>query len=269
MIYNKKVLITGTTGMLGKQFLSFLKAKNIDTYSLNRKDGNLLDFNFVKNFVLQIKPDIVIHCLADTNLKRCQDEQEKTLLLHCGLTHCLSSFDSKVIYISSSSVIKPNNFYSKTKLLGEKICLLNSEDNLVIRTNIYGTGSSSGKSLFEWAYNNFCNKTQVVGYSDVFFNPIYTKQLIRCTLKLIENNHKGVVNIAGDYKISKYQFLKKICDIFNFDKSFLIEGKSSFNDNVKRTKNTVLSVQDIKDEYNITLDLDKGLLELKNDMEKK
>jgi|TARA_R100000081_G_C4789567_1_gene156734 dTDP-4-dehydrorhamnose reductase len=263
----KKILITGTTGMLGKQFQRFLKDKYKNIYTLNRKDGNLLDFNFVKAKISLIKPDLIIHCIADTNLTRCENEQEQTLLLHCGLTHCLSSGDSKVIYISTSSVINPHNFYDKTKLLGEKICLLNNKKNMVVRTNIYGHNSSSGNSLFEWSYKNFSNKKQITGFHDVYFNAVYTKQLVRSVFELIQRNCEGIINVAGNYSVSKYEFLEKVCETFEFNKNLLRKEKMPINKKIKRNKNTVLDVLELKNKYKISLCLQEGLKELKKDLE--
>tara|TARA_B100000700_G_C15058606_1_gene864295 strand:- start:2553 stop:3362 length:810 start_codon:yes stop_codon:yes gene_type:complete len=267
MNLNETVLITGTTGMLGKQFLSFFKDKYKNVYTLNRQDGDLLNFHFVKDYICKIDPDIIIHCIADTNLERCEKQEKQTLLLHCGLTHCLSSNDCKVVYISTCSVIQPHNFYDKTKLLGEQICLLNNKNSVIVRTNIYGSNSSSGNSLFEWAYNSFASNRQVTGYSDVFFNAIYTKQLVRSVYHLIKNNHVGVINIAGDYSISKFEFLQKICKIFNFNESLLIEGKQPTNFSVNRNKDITLNIDEAKQKYNIKLELEKGIVELKKDLE--
>ena len=44
-MHDKKVLITGTTGMLGKHFLELFTDK-YDTYTLNRSDGDLFNFDF-------------------------------------------------------------------------------------------------------------------------------------------------------------------------------------------------------------------------------
>ena len=45
-MHNKKVLITGTTGMLGTHFLESFDGR-YDVYTLNRSDGDLFDFEFV------------------------------------------------------------------------------------------------------------------------------------------------------------------------------------------------------------------------------
>jgi len=263
----KKILVTGTTGMLGKDFYSHYKEEGAQVFTLNRADGDLLDFEFVKRFVESLEPEIIIHCIASTNLKRCEEKQEETMLLHCGLTHCLSSFKSKFVYISSDAVVNPTNFYAKTKLLGEEISLLNNEESLVVRTNIYGFDSSSGGSLFEWAYKNLKQGNEIGGYTNVFFNALYTKQLVEAVTVLLENNHKGRVNIAGNYSISKYHFLKKICEVFNLDFNNLKEVQIDNSGLVKRNCDTTLNVTEINKLYGIEYNLTNGLLQMKTDLE--
>ena len=47
---DKRILITGTTGMLGRHFFELFDGK-YDVYTLNRSDGDLFDFDFVQNFL--------------------------------------------------------------------------------------------------------------------------------------------------------------------------------------------------------------------------
>lgn len=262
-----KILITGSTGMLGKDLLSFFSKKSNTVFTLDRKNGNVLDFKWVENYINSINPDVIIHCLADTNLKRCEQNKEQTLLLHCGLTDCLSSQHAKVVYISSDSAVNPTNFYSKTKRLGEEICILNSKNHAIVRTNIYGFGSSSGGSLFEWAYKNLSKDNKITGYSDVYFNAVYTKQLTRAIDTLLVQDIEGIVNVGGDYQISKYQFLLDVCKVFDFDQDLVSKGTQQSE--INRCKNTTLPIDYLKDKLGIKLNLFDGLLELKSDLEAK
>lgn len=262
-----KVLITGTTGMLGRHFLEVFKNKYNNVFTLNREDGDLLDFNFVSDFLKSIEPDIIIHCIADTNLDRCEINQDETLLLHCGLTNCLSSYKSKFIYISTDSVIKPVNFYSKSKYLGEEISFLNNKHSMIVRTNIYGFNSSSGNSLAEWALDEFKNNKKIIGYSDIVFNAVYTRQLVNSVYRLINSKCAGYINVGGNYSISKFDFLKKLCKTFGYDTNLVVEGKILNNSKVHRLNDTTLNINPLKKNYGISLNLDTGLKQFKKDME--
>ena len=265
-MHNQKVLITGTTGMLGKHFVELFEDK-YDVYTLNRSNGDLFDFEFVSNSVSSLNPDVIIHCIADTNLSRCEKNKKDTLMLHCGLTDCLSSHKSRFIYISSDSCKEPLNFYAKTKWLGEKIACLNDQNSVILRTNIYGFNSSGGNSLVEWALDSFKNNNKITGFSDVMFNGVYTKQLVKVTDKIIQSDFSGYLNVGGNYSISKFDFLKKICDLFGYG-DLVGEGKlSDLGSDVKRPKNTLLDINELRDTFGININLEEGLTQLKEDME--
>ena len=188
--------------------------------------------------------------------------------MHCGLTDCLSSFKSKFIYISSDSVINPVNFYSKTKYLGEEICRLNNGNSIIVRTNIYGFNSSSGNSLVEWALDGLKRSESITGFSDVIFNAVYTKQLVESVYHLIQSGASGYINVGGNYSVSKFLFLKKLCQVFEYDTNLILEGKlSDVNKDVKRPLDTTLGTKSLN-YFGINLNLDIGLNQLKNDMGK-
>ena len=263
---DKRILITGTTGMLGRHFFELFDGK-YDLYTLNRSDGDLFDFDFVQNFLDETKPDVIIHCIADTNLSRCEKNRKDTLLLHCGLTDWLSSYKSKFIYISSDSCKEPLYFYAKTKYLGEKITCLNNENSVILRKNIYGFNSSGGGSLVEWAMENFKSGKRITGFSDVMFNAIYTKQLVGVVESIMNCDElNGYLDVGGDYEISKFDFLDRLSETFGYGK-LVDEGKlSDLDSDVKRPKSTLLDNNRLKKYFDININLNDGLNQLKKDM---
>ena len=62
---NKKILITGGSGFLGKNLISKIKEKNIkDIFYPRRNDYNLLNIDEIKKLFFDLKPDVVIHLAA-------------------------------------------------------------------------------------------------------------------------------------------------------------------------------------------------------------
>ena len=57
---NKKILITGASGLVGKHLQKFLP----EAIHLSTKDCNLLNLNETCDFFNKIKPEIVIHLAA-------------------------------------------------------------------------------------------------------------------------------------------------------------------------------------------------------------
>jgi len=56
-----KILLTGGTGMVGKNILEHPKAKDYQIFSPTRKEMDLLNFEQVSSVIEQTKPDIIIH----------------------------------------------------------------------------------------------------------------------------------------------------------------------------------------------------------------
>ncbi len=294
----KRVLITGSSGMLGKDIVKVLSEdNNFLIYGFDKrfnskmhKDqqiiGDLTDFDFLTNNLNKISPDIIIHCAAIVNLNICEENKKAADALHCEVTNILSSFNSKstkFIYISTDSVFdgkkgnytesyipNPINYYAKSKLKGERAALQNNDNSIIVRTNIYGFNYPLGNSLAEWAIINLKQGKSINGFTDIIFNAIYTKQLARIIRYLIiKNNYKGILNIAGNEYVSKYEFLLRLAKVFNYSPDLII--KSSINDMnfiVPRPQNTSLNISKLKNVINEIPGLNEGLKEFYKDYKK-
>lgn len=289
-----KILITGTTGMLGKDLVNILQDE--DDYKLfgiyrckpeNEKKEkivpivvDLTDTLLLKRILDKIKPDVVIHCAAIVDVELCEKNHKLADALHIKATKILNSnTNTKFIYISSDSIFdgycgnynetdipKPINYYALSKFRGERETLKNN-NALVIRTNIYGFHVPLAKSLAEWAINQLINNKRIDGFSDVFFNPLYTKQLARIIKILIESkNIKGIIHAGSDAFISKFDFLRFLA--LTFDKNIQLV-KPIFLDKIrfhaKRPKNTTLNIEKLRNIIKNVPTLSCGLKELKQD----
>ncbi|MDY0277627.1 MAG: sugar nucleotide-binding protein, partial [Acholeplasma sp.] len=79
----KRVLITGSSGMLGKDIVDEMLNRNeFDIYGISRSQKinsrikeyvcDLVDFKRVKEILSEIEPDIIIHCAANVNVDSCE-----------------------------------------------------------------------------------------------------------------------------------------------------------------------------------------------------
>ena len=294
----KRVLITGTSGMLGKDIVNVL-SKNYDfdvfgfdkvaNSSIEAKRqilGDLTDFYFLKDILCEIKPEIIVHCAAIVNVDVCELNKGVADTIHYGVTNILSSFNpisTKFIYISTDSVFdgikgnysesdspNPLNYYAKSKLAGEQVGMRNNSNSIIIRTNIYGFNYMPGKSLVEWALNSLSKNQPITGFTDVRFNPLYTKQLAMVIYKLIElNNFNGIINIAANEQISKYDFLILLAKTFNLPLNLIRSGSvSSVQFLAPRPQNTSLNVQLMRKNFGLEFYFWEGMKELKDDYEK-
>jgi dTDP-4-dehydrorhamnose reductase len=279
----ERILITGSTGMLGKDIYTLLKSEGYDVFGISRNMGQFSDYLIdltnekqLLNFLDMSKPQIIIHCAANTDVNDCELNKENAFLLNVKSTEILSSFsnDVRFIYVSTDSVFdgqkgnfkevdqtNPLNYYAYTKLEAEKAVINNNKNSVILRTNIYGYHINRGKSLFEWAFNNLKHNQIINGFQDVYFNPLYTKQLSKVIKALVDNKKiNGIFHAGCKEKISKYDFIKKVAEKFTFETS-MITAKSidEFSSETKRPKDTTLESSKLSGILDMEFGIDEGI----------
>lgn len=265
------VLITGFSGMLGRELTAYFQTKGLNVLGISQQHSKLLPKEKQLNIDLSsegfqdhisehFNPDIVIHAAAFTNLKYCEEHPEKTVRFHSDCTGILAQRfqNSKFIYISTDSVfdgqrgnyseldkVNPLNLYASSKQRGEEQALNSGADAYVIRTNIIGYHEPLKTSLFEWVYKSLKEEGQINGFSNVLFNPLF------CGFygELIENfilskPQIGIYNFAASDEISKYEFLTRVAQEMKLNSS-LISPLELINEQggVIRPLNTTLNTQ--------------------------
>jgi dTDP-4-dehydrorhamnose reductase len=124
--------------------------------------------------------------------------------------------------------------------------------------------------LVEWALDNFRQNKKINGFQDVYFNPLYTKQLARIIKKIIEEKEiKGILNVASKNPINKYAFLCLLANIFYNEKDIVnstsVDDVSFFT---RRPHNTILNTDKFKKIIKTVPTVEQGLREMKKDYEK-
>ena len=291
-----KVLITGVTGMLGLKIYEIFKKNKFTVLGVARGHHSQVDSNELvigdltsHGFIDSLKyfnPDIVIHTAANVNVNFCETNKQYTDLLHIESSKNISQIfnKAKIVYISTdsvfsgnngmfdeSSVVNPANYYALTKLRGENEVLYNNSKSYILRLNIYGYHQPIGNSLFEWGLTNIKQNNSVKGFKNVYFNPLYSGQIAGVVYQmLVKQIPFGLYHLACDEFLSKYDFLTKIADRFNLNRT-LIEATDaeSATMGVFRPLNTTLVNRKIKlalPEFDFSLD--SGLSQLYTDFNK-
>lgn len=244
--------------------------------------GNLASEEFLKS-INPIVFEAIIHCSAEVNVNLCETNKELAFESNVMATKNLFSIlnSKKYIYISTDAVfdgqqgnyketsqVKTLNYYAKTKLLGENEVKETVANHYILRTNIYGFSNPMKKSLFEWAYSELRQHKSINGFSNMYFNPMYVGQLAKCIECFVSDEIPfGTYNVATDEKISKYDFLLKIANTFEFPLNAISEVTFNQADFVApRALNTTLDNSKVKSVFSdFDFSIDTGFAMLKND----
>ncbi len=246
---NKKILITGASGMLGatlvekwqKKFEVFATdkenfkenpAKNFMVFDLlNKSYDMLMDWS---------EPDVIIHCAAITNVDYCEENPEQAMAVNADSVRKFSQSDvnARLIFISSDAVFPdglhlasekdgtaPVNVYGKTKEAGEKYIWNSGKNHIAIRTTIVGKNiNQSYHGFVEWIVQSVSSDKEITLFDDALFTPITIWHLADELVWIINNDLKGVIHIAGIEPVSKYDFGRKICAELGLDTALIHRG---------------------------------------------
>ena len=210
---NKKILITGATGMLGKTLSD--QIPEADTLG-GRSDLDLSNPEIWNVMKSMDSYDYIIHTTAYTNMDMNENNPVRAHHLHCGVVKYLQLLSDKVIYVSAQGR-DLGGVYFKSKLDGEK-STLSREGDLVIRTNIVGKGG-----LSQWALRELKLGRSINGYTNSIFNPVHVNQLSEFIKQNLELT--GVVNVCSEDVISKYDFINKLADLYGYNKGLVFSKK--------------------------------------------
>ena len=223
-----KVLVLGSTGLIGHQVYNYLK-KNSD-YELSnisyrkklQEDTILIDIRDEKKFldtVKKIKPNIIINCIGIL-INGSNKDPENAIFINAYMPHRLmrlaDSINAKLIHISTDCVFSGNkkepyleldekdgkDAYAKTKGLGEVI----NDKHLTLRTSVVGPElKTNGEELFHW----FMNQSGTInGFTKATWSGVTTIELAKAVMWAIDNKITGLYHVTNNSPICKYDLLQ-------------------------------------------------------------
>ena len=224
----EKVLVLGSTGLIGHQVFNYLKANsdyNLYNISYRKKlqaDTILLDARNEKNLIDQItkiKPQYIINCIGIL-INGSSKDHENAIFLNAYMPHRLlrlaDEINSKLIHISTDCVFSGNkgsayietdekdgkDIYAKTKGLGEVV----NDKHLTLRTSVIGPElKNDGEELFHWFMSQ---SKSISGFTQAIWSGVTTIELARAVKWSIDNKITGLYHITNNSTISKHDLLQ-------------------------------------------------------------
>lgn len=226
MALKKKILVLGSTGMLGHQVVRYFEEagnyilSNLSyRHKLNEETIILNVFNSkaLEEVIVKLNPDFIINCIGI--LLRSGQDEESYIYLNAYLPNQLkriaNNINAKLIHISSDCVFSGlkgeyiesdirdgEGIYAETKKLGEII----DDTNLTLRTSMVGPElKKNGEGLFHWFMNN--NEYTLYGFKNTMWSGVTTIELAKVIGWTIEKPITGLHHITNNFKISKHDLL--------------------------------------------------------------
>lgn len=261
----KKALVIGS-GFLGSHIIKEFQVAGIQTVGTKNKTVKDHDFfivdvrniSSISDCVLKVKPDLIINCAANVQIDFLEKNPELAYAINshgaANIAKICQKYKIRMVHISTDGIFdgykgmyseedipNPINIYAKSKALAEKLVKESVDDCVIVRTNFYGF-NQSGKFLFNWVLDTLRQNKQLVGFYDVIFTPLEISNLSRMIFEIAMKNYSGIIHLASNEPISKYQFAINVAESFELNKDLI--KRDSVDNHVgyvaRRSKNTSL-----------------------------
>jgi dTDP-4-dehydrorhamnose reductase len=223
-----RILVTGALGRLGSQLVETLTVRKHEVVGCDVGEFDIGDFHITRAAIAAIKPDLVIHPAAWTDVEGCAREPEKAVHINgFGTQHIAlasAAVGAAVLYISTNEVFagtanrpyreydvtNPINPYGYSKWVGERALMhLNPRHYIVRPAWMFSHG---GKNFIQSILDAAAaNKPLRVVLNEVA-NPTYANDAAEAIASLVETERFGIYHFVNEGACSRFEFARYILD---------------------------------------------------------
>lgn len=261
-LYNKCVLITGSTGLIGSAVVDFLcvlndtKAANITILAASRRLGHLenrfgsmlnrrdlypVEYNPLIHLCPPQKPDFIIHTAAPANPRWYSEKPVETIQsIYCGLFNVLEYARTyrihRVLFISSSEIYgrKESHLPYTDKEYGF-IDILNARA-------CYPSAKRLGETMCAAYYQEY-GVDSVIARPGHIYGPFFTKEDSRASSEFLSlaSSGKDIIMKSPGQQLRSYCY---ICDCVSALLTVLINGQTVEAYNISNP-DSICTIRDI------------------------
>ncbi len=277
----KKIFITGANGLLGQKLVEQLVQKDEFEVIASGKGPcrltgagfeyvslEITDQDQVNQVLGEIRPEIIIHGAAITNVDTCELNQEACYEVNVKATEYLvlagERCKSHFIFVSTDFIFSgetgpldesaepsPVNFYGQTKLEAEQYVMKYSTKWAIARTVlVYGIANDlSRTNIILWVKSSLEAGKEIQVVDDQFRTPTLAEDLATGCILIAERSALGIFNISGSDFLTPFQMAMMTAEYFGLDKNLIKRADSStFSQPAKRPLKTGFIIEKARKE---------------------
>ena len=251
---NRTILLTGG-GFVAGNIISQNRSRNI-IEAVEQRAVPILSDNLtwhildlqdsaqLRRLFHRVKPDVIIHTAAISDIDYCEAHQEIAESVNVGVTRILVDLcvenDVRLIYFSSDSIFdgqkgryveedipEPLNFYGRTKVAGEKIVQQGCRNWVIIRPSlITGLPLLDAGNSFLWRLINELKQGKKAAFpKGEIRSPVDAVTLSRAVLELAENDFNGILHLAGNDILTRFEIAQQIVRKLGYPLDLVVDKK--------------------------------------------
>lgn len=286
-----KVILTGATGLIGKDVISPLLAKNFKIYALTIEKNNsdcginwiycdIFDYKNVQKVFRDIKPTYLLHLawittgdyltsntnykLVDASLVLLKEFQANGGLRAIFAGTC---FEYKFTNtpIKETNELNPLSIYAQCKNeLRKKAELFSKDHNISFGWGrifyVYGNGENSQRLTANLINNLSQNKEVIINNGSLIKDYMYTKDIASAFVDFLISNVVGCVNISSGNGVSIKDYSMEFAKKLNKEKYLIIKQEPTDQPSIIIGDNTRLTKEiGYKIKYNLDIAINEIL----------
>lgn len=266
----KKILITGSNGLLGQKLIETLKNQHevlatsigdciiSDTTGFLYQSLDITERNSISNTFENFNPDVVINTAAMTDVDGCEEKKELCDKVNVAAVAYLrdecEKYKAHLIHISTDFIFdgedgpysetdepNPLSYYGLSKLKSEQLLYDSTINWTILRTIIlYGTAENLQRNnIVLWGRKALKEGKPLNIIDDQFRSPTLAEDLAKACVLAIEKQATGIFNASGKDFMSIFEMIERMADFYNCDKSNINRISSeTLNQKAKRPPKT-------------------------------
>ena len=258
-----KILVTGIKGQLGYDVVKALKLRGHQPIGVDREEMDLMNDNMIQDFIMNLKPEAIIHCAAYTAVDQAEEEVEICYQINAEavrvIAECAKALDIVMIYISTDYVFdgtkeseyvetdtpNPINVYGASKLKGEQYVQQLLKKFYIVRISwVFGI---NGKNFIKTMQRLGNEHDELNIIHDQVGSPTYTADLASLLVDMIETNRYGIYHATNEGYCSWYEFAAEIFKQSQLDVTLHPITTDQYKTKAKRPLNSKMSKQKLSD----------------------
>lgn len=268
-----RILVTGANGQLGRSIQQRVSEATSDEWIFSDRHSLPLETPDLKARLINIKPDIIIHCAAYTAVDKAETEKEKAMLINAQATKNIalaaSHCNAFLIYVSTDFVFdgqksspyteddqpSPINVYGQSKWQGELLVCMHCSRHLILRTSwVY---AEFGHNFVLTMMRLLKEKPELRVVYDQIGSPTYAGDIADfiiyfCTLPA-EEQVAGTYHFSNEGVAGWYDFALAIRELISLETPVFPISSTDYPAAAQRPSYSVLSKSKLKKTFQWTV----------------
>lgn len=240
-----KIAVTGAKGLLGQELQQILTQEKHEVIPFPaRAELDLANTSAVRDYILSLHPDLIIHVAASRDLDPLETNQEKATRDNCLATFNVISaareLDCALVHASSDAVFPydrnepydefdepalPFTVYGRSKYASELTVRRYLKKHFIIRLPwLFGRTGPAEKNWIINLVRKAKAGQQTVAASNQITSVCYCVEVAKAVAKMIQTSHWGVYHIASPEPISRAGFQREVLMAAGLDPAFVKEA---------------------------------------------